>query len=402
VPGSQPGTAISAAQMKVTPYQDQSNPGIPEMKREIRPSSEFISPNPDWAQTSREFQILTIEELEAIEPTETLVGPFLRRPGLSVAYGAPKSGKSFLLLDMGLRKATGLSWHDGSPITPGRVVWVAAEGDRSIRSRVRSWFLANQVPLATNFRIVKGPVNLYAEEGFDLRIALERMDFRPSLIIFDTLARCSTGADENRASDIQRVVEEIYHLSEQLEVAVVLIHHSGKGTTGPRGSSALLAAADQAFRVSLTDTTIKVKSVAERDSEPFDDLEFELRKVGESLVVGGPKDSLGGSTDPVTRQVLAFLNVQNTGRWVTASEIRTELDLSEATLARRLKALIEKGLLEEDTLGGRGNPKAFRIVEANGSSSQPVQNDRHQSFPPPPPLQGGVGGGGKEFLEEAS
>jgi hypothetical protein len=372
------------------------------MKRDIKASSEVFKPKPIWAETSRDFEILTIDELESIEPPESLVGPFLRRPGLTVAYGAPKSGKTFLLLDMALRKATGLPWHDGSPTTAEHVVWVAAEGDRSIQSRVKSWVIENQAPSTSGFRVVRGPVNLYSNEGFDFGIALDKREVQPSLIVFDTLARCTTGADENRASDLQRIVDESYQLTDKYGASVVLIHHSGKDARGPRGSNALLAAADQVFRTSLTGRRIKVKSVAERDSRPFDDFELELKEAGDSLVVRPASGPGKTGLDSIEQDVHAFLEAQGPNGWSTASKVRAEFGLAETTLSRRLKSLARKGLIEEADGQGKGAPKLYRSIRgASLESTRKQESYIPQVFPPPPPLKGGVGGGGNDWLEEA-
>lgn len=374
------------------------------MKKEVTHSSElFKRPDPTWADTSRDFEILTVEELESLEPSDALVGPFFRRPGLSVAYGAPKTGKTFLLLDMALRKATGLPWHDGSSTSPELVLWIAAEGDRSIKNRVRSWRAANHVEETPNFRVINCPVNLFSQEGFDLVVALGRRGLRPSLIIFDTLARCSTGADENRASDVQRIVDETYQLSETLQACVVLIHHSGKEAKGPRGSSALLAAADQVFKVSLTGRRIRVKSVAERDSAAFEDLELDLEEVGDSLVVRPSQESGQSTGNAGEQRVFAFLKARGVNGWTTSLEIRTELDLAETTLSRRLKSLIKRGLVEEASGQGKGRPKVYRSAQdADVVVPYREKCDIRQVFPPPPPLQGGVGGGGNDYLKDAS
>src|SRR5690606_38221251 len=69
-------------------------------------------------------------------------------------------------------------------------------------------------------------------------------DIEPSLIVFDTFARCFLGGDENSASAMGQAVESVRRIQTATNGAVLLVHHTRKGDSVERGSSALRGALD--------------------------------------------------------------------------------------------------------------------------------------------------------------
>ena len=57
------------------------------------------------------FELLDMDELENMPPPTWLVHEMVVDDGLTVIYGDPGAGKSFVSLDMGLRVAHGMDWH---------------------------------------------------------------------------------------------------------------------------------------------------------------------------------------------------------------------------------------------------------------------------------------------------
>ncbi len=72
----------------------------------------------------------------------------------------------------------------------------------------------------------------------------------PRLVVFDTLARCSVGADENSARDMGVVVAALDRVKAATGAATGVVHHSGKRRERTHGSSALLGAMDTVIAVS--------------------------------------------------------------------------------------------------------------------------------------------------------
>lgn len=208
-------------------------------------------------------------------------------PGeLIVVYGAPKSGKTFLATDIGLRVATGMLWF-GHRVKPGLVLYIAAEMGKRAERRVKAWIDEHlgDAADAPAFALVPKVVNLLDELAVERLVAtietLIAKHGKPVLLIIDTLARSMAGGDENSAQDMGRVVAVADRLRDHFDTATVLVHHAGKDVTkGGRGSSALLGAADTYILVESDKAGNHVATVEwSRDGEAGQRYGFRLRQV---------------------------------------------------------------------------------------------------------------------------
>src|SRR5690606_19173458 len=96
--------------------------------------------------------------------------------------------------------------------------------------RVKAWMEHNHVDdLGEHHAIhwLPDPVNVADTDavGSLIRVAKE---LKPSLIVFDTLARSIVGADENSAKDMGEVVAKLDWLRKATSATVLLVHHTGK------------------------------------------------------------------------------------------------------------------------------------------------------------------------------
>jgi hypothetical protein len=103
---------------------------------------------------------------------------------------------------------------------------------------------------------VPEPVNLWAsDEDTELLVAeinslVESKGKKAALIIGDTLARMSAGANENSGEDMGSVIERFDRIRRETGAHFMLIHHSGKDQSrGARGHSSLRASVDTEIEV---------------------------------------------------------------------------------------------------------------------------------------------------------
>jgi AAA domain len=110
---------------------------------------------------------------------------------------------------------------------------------------------------------------------------LQTANFRPDLIVLDTLARLIPGADENSAQYMGKAVAAIDRLRGQTSATVLLIHHTVKAGTSERGSGALRGAADVMIECSRGDFSglVSLKCGKMKDAEPFPDATLGLEKI---------------------------------------------------------------------------------------------------------------------------
>jgi putative DNA primase/helicase len=234
---------------------------------------------------------------------EMLVERVLTVGGLSVVYGGPNSGKTFLMLDLACCIARGIEWLGRYRVQRSAVLYLASEGPRSVRFRLQAYqyHYGNEVQLLA---IVSEPVNLFAStvdaQGIIQTIdAIERATgWAVRLVVGDTLAAMSPGANENAACDMGMVLANIDRIVCARPVHFALVHHTGKDEArGMRGWSGLNARTDTAIEVldanddstSHSAEVVKQRDVAGRRMK----ITFDLRsiEVGQADNFGNPLTS---------------------------------------------------------------------------------------------------------------
>lgn len=170
-------------------------------------------------------------------------------PGTYLFAGAPKLGKSFLMLQLGYHVSTGQPlW--GYSVRQGAVLYLALEDDfPRLQSRLYRMFDAE---VAKNFYLstwAKQTGSGLEEqvEGF----VIHHPDTR--LVIIDTLQRVRP-ADGNRysyASDYE-IITSLSMLAAKLGICLLIVHHTRKQQDEDKfnmisGTNGLLGAADGAF-----------------------------------------------------------------------------------------------------------------------------------------------------------
>lgn len=197
---------------------------------------------------------------------------------LVAMVGKPKSGKSFVCVDAICTIAAGLpDWH-GAAVTAGRVLYIAAEGQRGVPVRIAAWLQAHGMTAGglPGLDILPVPVALDNPESFVELAALVKETARQHralyrLIVVDTLARSMTG-DENSTKDMAALINACDRISRGTRATVLLVHHLGKdGSRGARGSSALPGAVDVQIDVScdrMLNAPVKVEVALSKDAEP--------------------------------------------------------------------------------------------------------------------------------------
>ncbi len=228
--------------------------------------------------------------------------------GLSMIYGAPGSGKSFITLDMALCQAHGIEWQ-GMPTKQGDVLYIAGEGVGGLGKRVKAWKISHGLGTSGHFHMLPLAVN-FREQGDveKLMYSIERLDRQWSCIYVDTLARALLGADENSAQESGLAVAAADALKHAFECAVVFVHHSGKNSDrGARGSSAILGAVDTSIAVVKDEQTVTMRIEKQKDAEVIDDIVLTMEPVAS---VNGGSVVLKRADAPVKSAPKRDINMQ--------------------------------------------------------------------------------------------
>jgi KaiC/GvpD/RAD55 family RecA-like ATPase len=187
-----------------------------------------------------------------------------------VVYGDSNSGKTFWALSVATAIAIGTDCY-GRKTDPGLVVYLASEAPASIRSRMQAIKKFHGCNLE-NLAMVPVPMNFYsgdqdAHDVIELVRAVEQIKGRPvRLIIGDTLARMSAGANENSGEDMGPVMARFDQVATATGAALMIIHHNGKDAAkGARGWSGIRAHIDTEIEVTEKDGTRSVTVTKQRE-----------------------------------------------------------------------------------------------------------------------------------------
>lgn len=292
-------------------------------------------------------------ELELAPPPTWIVKGLIPDNALVGLFGQGGSYKSFIALDLALNVATSqLEWAGREIRKPGPVVIVQGEG--TVQSRALVW-QKHRMPIGDRLAVIEGMDLSSAEDTEDvakqIKAAQDDVWFAPPrLIIIDTLARASGGADENSSRDMGKVVAHCDALRRSFGCTVLLVHHTPKSNNSWRGSTAVLFALDTALAVEKQgDLRATIEVSRQKDGEIGGEykVEFEIQETGR-LVDDDPETSLLMSKVEEVKPEIKREKTKAKAKAVKEVEQRESM----IGLARELKiADVLDGLPDGTTLG---------------------------------------------------
>lgn len=197
---------------------------------------------------------------EAAKPQSTgaVVQGVLHAGSLTLVYGPPKSGKSFLMTDLFASIAAGDDkWMERKIVKTGPVLYVTCEGHAGFWKRlkaltIRRWggdSFPDRFVLAVGRPILlafdkKGMAAPRPEDVAEAVDAVDRKFSRPPIAVcIDTVFRSFAPGNVNSSEHMSAYVDAFQQVIDQ-GVAGVLVHHATKSAQTPAGSVALIGAAD--------------------------------------------------------------------------------------------------------------------------------------------------------------
>lgn len=227
-----------------------------------------MSTPPAQPEEKLRFPVETLEQFASHPPQPWIIKGVLPQAGLGVIYGESASGKSFLSLDMGASIARGQAWQ-GRKTRKGRVVYVVAEGAGGFRNRVQAYANHHNIGLAdVPLGVINAAPNLIERKD---AVALAKSIIKSGgadVLIVDTLAQVTPGANENSGEDMGKVLSHCKEIHRVTGALVLLVHHSGKDSSkGARGWSGLRAAADVEIEITRNDALRTAKVTKQKDGE---------------------------------------------------------------------------------------------------------------------------------------
>lgn len=195
------------------------------------------------------FNAVRWRDLDAPGPEhEWLVKNLLTRGETAMVAGPSKSGKTFLVLDVSMAIARGVDFF-GHKTLPGGVIYQAGEGSRGIKKRLRAYRKHHQIPLSENIPFVLLParLDLYGSddptEDFleEVKHWSSTFDVPLELIVIDTWATATAGANENDGKDVSVILQRCARIARETGACVLLVHHMNADGAKVRGHTSILA-----------------------------------------------------------------------------------------------------------------------------------------------------------------
>jgi hypothetical protein len=300
----------------------------------------------------------------------------LYRDGLAWLYGKPATYKSFIALDWAGCVAAGLPWH-GHETTQGTVLYVIAEGATGLRKRVRAWEDHAGHTMAVMFL----PVAVQLLKAVDRAAFIALVaDLGPALVVLDTQARVTIGAEENSTREMGELVAAADAIRAACRACVLTVHHEPRNGENMRGAIALEGAAASLFRAERDGARITLKNTRQRDVAEADDIALVAVERLDSIVVVSNE---GRWTLPVASASEALIvktlldTFPDTG--ASATLLMELTKLSKSTFYHAVKTLVSTGQVVNS---GSRNRSFYELpkgrvqlgpTESNGSAC-PVSN----------------------------
>lgn len=315
-------------------------------------------------------------------------------PALSLCsiYGPSGSYKSFLAVSWACHIASGKTWS-GKRVSSGAVLYVVGEGGIGVPRRIKAWekVYNGDKPLTSLYLVNRPVFPVRHQEVDEVLLAVQNVQeatgLKVELIVFDTLARCFGGSDENDARDMGAFIEGCDTIKRKAGATVLVVHHSGKDEAkGARGSSAFRAALDAEFNIKREDenkalvlTCTKMKDAEEpqrcaydlRTTELFHDEDDEL--ISSLVVMDAPREVK--ENDPALAGV-ARLSDNHVALW---QSIRSRTAKGEACTRALLRDDLKVVLGEENVRKGFGRwlekLKSEGLIGIDGDIITPLNSD---------------------------
>ena len=236
-----------------------------------------------------EFEFCHAEELvNGVKPINWLVKGFLEMDSLSLMFGEPACGKSFVAIDLACCVATGKEWHGKQVKQQGPVFYIAGEGFNGLSRRLMAWqqtygYNLRNAPLYVSkcSASLTNYANALAVSDSIEKIIQQNNSAIPSMIVIDTLARNFGPGDENATQEMNVFINHIDQLLRvKYQCNVLIVHHTGVGSKDrARGNSALKAALDAEYAVVKSDDSVKIVTKKMKDADEPKPINFQFEPV---------------------------------------------------------------------------------------------------------------------------
>jgi hypothetical protein len=288
----------------------------------------------------------TLDEFLSGPSIEYFIDGILPRADQVIWFGDSATGKSFLTIDQGMCIAAGFPWH-GHDVQRAKVLFVVGEGVAGYRARIKAWCNRHAIDPASLkewVRVLPAPVDLYTANGDVGAFVQDVNALGYDLIIFDTLSRMMGAGDEDKARDINVILNN----TKDIRGMKGYVHHATKDAATYRGSGNLKASSDTMIRVEKVvkgkDKIVTLSCFKQKDADEFASIKFKITEEKPAAVLVPVTGSAAVSLTESEQKVADAVRAGH----ATSKAIVAQTGVPKSTVTRALKTLVTKCVLDHD------------------------------------------------------
>ena len=290
--------------------------------------------------------------------------------GITLLCGDPFTYKTVTMLLLAARARTG-GQLAGREVRECKVLYLKLEHtDRTYADVLSKAKSGLKVPDVNNVYFLR-ELDLEDEDSLAYACACAD-DVGAQVIILDSLRRSHRG-DENGSQDAAAHIRLLQVLSDNGKRAVIVIHHTAKGSDSPRGSGDYKAGADATVTVSKSGNIVTLRSENHAAGEDVLRMQVEFSDDSIAVSVVGSESSGGPTTDAqLAEAIIQVCTVPgNLGLGDLRDEVQKIVPASNERIDSMVKKLAENGSIVNQ---GTKHKNKWIAVLPQGLAS------------PPPPL----------------
>jgi hypothetical protein len=292
---------------------------------------------------------------------------------VGIIGGSPKSGKTWLALEMAVSVASGSPCLGTFPVSaPGRVLLYAAEDSATtLRSRVETLARLHKV----NFERLEVHIITVDSLRLDRPDHQDRLEstlhaYKPALLLLDPLVRVHA-IDENVAGQVAALLGYLRSLQRKTGAAIAVVHHvrknaspTGAAGNSLRGSGDLYAWLDSFLYLRMHQGQ-RTLSAEHRSASAFGPITLELVEsdpIGPHLKITASNGTqVAPPQDALKSQILELLST--TPEPLTVDALRSRLQVRNQRVVEALRGLVDQGVVYRQARGFAVSPKSNLTVQ---------------------------------------
>lgn len=257
--------------------------------------------------------------LTRTERREMIIPDWLLAHGMTALLAKRGTGKTVAMIDMALRIANDMDWHDMPISKDWACVYACGEDDLGLQEQMAAWVKVHGViPNDDRFIVMAAAPNLLSPEEAETwtRYLLGKLKGRRAIFFVDTWQRATSRASQNDDDDMQTAVAHVEAMAKSFKGPAIAAVHPPKGNDRTTMGSSVFENSTVAIWQMTKEAThrlLEVTRIKGKGEGCYQRFKFDIIGLGEKDELGEERTgvvpaSLGGSKMPDNAKLTAIIN----------------------------------------------------------------------------------------------